>query len=101
MVKRVVVVIALLVAMSVLAMGEVKAYSPYDLNNDGVVDVRDIEIVAKHFGSWEGHPRWNPQVDFDKDGFITIIDVYIVAVHFGEDCPPDPMPSLRATAGKF
>ena len=38
-------------------------FNPYDINNDGVVDMLDISIAAYAFGSYPGHPRWNPLAD--------------------------------------
>jgi len=59
-------------------------FNPYDLDRDGRVDVSDVAIVGAAFGSYEGHPRWNPIADVDGDGQVTIIDMALVAEHFGE-----------------
>lgn len=59
-------------------------FNPYDLNRDGSVDVLDVAIVGAAFGSYPGHPRWNPVADVDGDGQVTIIDMALVAEHFGE-----------------
>jgi len=64
--------------------GYFRNVNPYDLNLDGKVDVLDVAIVGLAFGSYPGHPRWNPVADVDNDGFVTIIDVTLVAEHFGE-----------------
>ena len=37
--------------------------SAYDLNNDGIVDMKDIGIVGKAFGTSPGNPGWNPVAD--------------------------------------
>jgi len=66
-----------------------------DVNGDGTVDVLDIRIVAKAFGSmieddpdtsWDETETWNSEVDFIVDGKIDIFDVRIVAKHYGESC---------------
>ena len=54
-----------------------------DINGDGITDIRDIAIVAKAFGSYPGHPRWNPDADLDGDLRITIHDVYLVIQNYG------------------
>jgi hypothetical protein len=59
-------------------------FNPYDINQDGVVDITDIAIVAMAFGSYPGHERWNPDADVNDDGYVDIIDMTLVAQHFGE-----------------
>jgi hypothetical protein len=54
-----------------------------DINNDGKVDIKDIAIVARAFGSYPGHPRWNPDADLYQDLQIDIRDIAIVASCFG------------------
>lgn len=56
----------------------------YDINKDGKIDILDVALVASAFGSYPGHPRWNPDVDLNGDSKIDIRDIAIVAVHFGE-----------------
>ena len=53
----------------------------WDINNDGVVDIRDLVLVANNFG--EGTPAY-PKVDVNKDGKVNILDLLLVAAHFGE-----------------
>jgi|Deesub1362A_J573_1020465.scaffolds.fasta_scaffold04359_2 hypothetical protein len=59
-------------------------FNPYDINQDGIVDIWDIAIVAMAFGSYPGHERWNPDADVNDDGYVDIIDMTLVAQHFGE-----------------
>jgi len=54
-----------------------------DLNNDGKVDISDCAVSSAAFGSFPGHPRWNPVADIDKDGFVNIFDVALVCQNFG------------------
>ncbi len=54
-----------------------------DINGDGKVDIKDVAIVAKAFGSYPGHYLWNPDGDFNQDGKIDIRDLVIVAKNFG------------------
>lgn len=62
----------------------------WDLNGDGKIDMRDIGISAKAFGSVPGNPLWNPIADitgivpFVPDGKVDMRDVSLVARHFGE-----------------
>lgn len=67
--------------------------SPYDLNKDGHIDILDIRIVAKAFGSaavddpetpWDETLNWNPIADVNADGLVNIFDLRLVAKHYGE-----------------
>jgi len=66
--------------------GTVKIKLPGDLNGDGKVDMLDIAIIAKAFGSWPGHPRWNPAADITEDGIVDMRDVGLAAKNFGITC---------------
>jgi hypothetical protein len=63
---------------------EVKKFLPTDLNQDGIVNIIDIAIVARAFGSRPGDPNWNATADMDKNGWINIIDVATVARDYGK-----------------
>jgi len=58
-----------------------------DLNGDGQVNIIDVAISAKAFGSYPGHERWNPNADMNDDDKINIVDVAIVAKQFGQKDP--------------
>jgi len=55
-----------------------------DLNNDGKVDILDIAIVAKAFGTQPGDEDWNEIADMDKNGEINILDIAAVAKDYGK-----------------
>lgn len=61
-----------------------------DLNSDGVVDIKDIALVALAFGSQQDYPDWNPRADITgpeylvPDGKVDIRDIAVIAIHFGE-----------------
>lgn len=54
---------------------------------DGKVDMRDIGAAASAFGSYPGHPRWNPVADINQDNKVDMRDIGTVARHFGETDP--------------
>ena len=58
---------------------------PWDINNDGVVDIRDLVLVSSSFGEEAPAP---PKVDVNKDGNVNILDLILVAAHFGESSTP-------------
>lgn len=57
-----------------------------DINDDGIVNIQDIVIVALAFGSRPGDHNWNPIADLNQDGIVNIVDIVMVAIHFGETC---------------
>jgi thermitase len=54
-----------------------------DINDDGRVDITDVSLVAKAFGSNPTRGRWNPICDLNGDGRVDIQDVARVARNFG------------------
>ncbi len=54
--------------------------TPWDVNNDGRVNILDLTFVASHFG--EDNPP--PAADVNGDGKVNILDLTTVASHFGE-----------------
>ncbi|MDE0682416.1 MAG: sulfatase-like hydrolase/transferase [Candidatus Poribacteria bacterium] len=58
---------------------------PWDINNDGIVDIQDLVLVSNSFGvETSDHPK----VDVNKDGSVDIIDLLLIATHFGESNNP-------------
>jgi hypothetical protein len=66
--------------------GKVKINMFADINGDGVVDIKDIVLLTKAFGSQPGHPRWNPDADLDNDDKVSIVDLMLVLKNFGKTC---------------
>ncbi len=58
-----------------------------DLNGDGKVDIRDIAIAVLAFGSYPGHPRWNPVADVNKDDKVDTRDIALIVNNFGRRYP--------------
>ena len=54
---------------------------PWDINNDGVIDIQDLFLVANSFGT---ETFEYPKVDVNRDGSVDIVDLLLVAAHFGE-----------------
>jgi len=53
------------------------------VNEDCVVDVRDLTIVGQHFGEEFISPPY-PRYDVNADGVVDVSDTTIVGQHFGE-----------------
>lgn len=71
--------------MSVLAsLAEVvDSYRTPDVNGDGIVDMKDIGICCKAYGSDPTDPRWNVNTDINKDGIIDMKDLGRIVKAFG------------------
>jgi hypothetical protein len=61
-----------------------------DTNCDGKVDLKDYYSIAKAYGSYPGHPRWNPAADIVSDGKIDLKDIYTCARAYGWTRDPNP-----------
>lgn len=57
----------------------------YDTNGDGKIDLTDVLAVAIAYGSYPGHPKWNPVCDFNQDNKIDLSDYLGVALNYGHD----------------
>jgi hypothetical protein len=57
---------------------------PGDVNDDGVVNILDLRIVANAYGSKRGDARWNSNADLNGDGKVDIRDLRILAAHYGQ-----------------
>ena len=57
-----------------------------DLNDDGIIDVRDVDILIDHWGTDDslcdiGPMPWG-------DGVVDVQDLIVLAEHFFEEFPP-------------
>ena len=60
--------------------------APWDVNNDGTVNILDLVSVAGQFGQ-SGDDL---DGDVNDDGTVNILDLVTVAGHFGETVPAAP-----------
>jgi hypothetical protein len=60
---------------------------PGDLNSDGVVDIRDLRIVAAAYGTTPGEKGWNPLADPGHYGVVNIYDLVLVSKNMGRTAP--------------
>jgi len=61
------------------------SYLRGDINHDGVVDIHDLLILARAYGSTPGAPNWNPGADLNKDGIVNLLDLQILANNYGKN----------------
>jgi hypothetical protein len=57
-----------------------------DLNGDGKVNLIDYFEATLAFGSFPGHPHWDPAADLDRNLKINLVDIFKVAINFGKSC---------------
>src|SRR3990170_2752885 len=60
----------------------------YDFDGDGIVNIKDVDLVVALFGKERGDLGFNEKYDFDYDGAITGGDINTMVYHIGETCPP-------------
>lgn len=78
-----VILVVALSTFSILALHIASASNPGDINGDGVVDGKDLIVVAKALGAYPSHPRWNSIADVNHDNEVDGADMIIVAENFG------------------
>lgn len=55
-----------------------------DVNNDHVVNIVDVSLVACSYNSHLGEENWNIVCDLNNDEVIDILDITLVAVDYGK-----------------
>jgi hypothetical protein len=57
---------------------------PGDINGDSQVNLSDLVLLARAYGSRPPDPNWNPDADLNEDGIIGLADLVILARHYGQ-----------------
>jgi len=60
---------------------------PGDLNSDGIVNIFDLRMAARAFGSRPDDPYWDPRADLNCDDKINIYDLVLVSKNYGRTAP--------------
>jgi len=63
---------------------QVRGRASPDVNDDGFVDIRDLAMIARAYGSSIGNERYDAKVDLDENGLVDVRDIAICARVFGE-----------------
>jgi len=61
---------------------------PGDINGDGKVNLSDLVLFAKAYGSKPGDPNWNPAADINGHGKVDLSDLVTLAQHYGQTYNP-------------
>jgi hypothetical protein len=54
-----------------------------DVNFDGKVDMSDIGLILRAYGTKKGDPKWNPIYDLNSDEKVDMSDIGIILRNFG------------------
>jgi parallel beta-helix repeat protein len=55
-----------------------------DVNNDGVVGLSDLVLLAKAYSSKPEDLNWDPYADFDRNFKVGLTDLVALALHYGQ-----------------
>jgi len=58
-----------------------------NVNGDFKVDIKDLVLLIKAYGSYPDHPKWNPNADINNDNKVDIKDLVLLIKHYGEHYP--------------
>jgi hypothetical protein len=57
-----------------------------DINKNGTVDILDLRVLARIYGSQEGDNNYDSHYDFDQNGVINILDLRRISSQYGQTC---------------
>ncbi|MEM2129109.1 MAG: CARDB domain-containing protein, partial [Candidatus Bathyarchaeia archaeon] len=60
---------------------------PGDIDGNLKVQLADLVILAKAYGSKLGDPKWNPNADMDGSGIVGLSDLVVLAKNYGKSYP--------------
>jgi hypothetical protein len=59
-----------------------------DVNGDGAVDIKDLELWDAAYGSKPGDPNWNPQADINGDNIVDKEDGILIIQNYKSSLQP-------------
>jgi hypothetical protein len=59
---------------------------PGDANGDCIVNIFDLAIVGRAYGTHPGDPYWDVRADVNWDGVIGILDLATVGINYRSTC---------------
>lgn len=67
----------------------IASFHPADFNNDLVLDIFDVVMIAVEYGKTIGDPDWDPVFDLAEPyGVIDILDIIVLARSYGDEYIP-------------
>ncbi len=68
----------------------------FDLNKDGIVDQKDLEILERIIVGLVNDPTLVAQADFNGDGRVNVLDITTLERYIADNPPPQPhVPPLK------
>ncbi|MFH1170934.1 MAG: CARDB domain-containing protein [bacterium] len=79
---------------------EFRARECPDIDENGVVNLGDLTIFGRSFGTYAGDATYNPEADFDQDGMVGVVDKAILSDAFNHPDRTSPycLPFSSGTA---
>jgi len=74
------------IANNEFVYGEINVRLMGDIDDNGGIDMRDVGIACRAFGSFPGDLEWSFEVDLDQNGLVDLRDIAMVLVNFGKTC---------------
>jgi len=59
-----------------------KIFYPWDVNQDGIINIIDIYYVVLHWMETPASPEWYERADVNKDDIVNVLDIIAVAQHW-------------------
>ena len=60
------------------------ATHPWDINQDGKVDYKDLAMLGAVYGTAAGDPGFNAKADINQDSKVDYKDLAMLGAHYGE-----------------
>jgi len=74
-------------ADNTLADGVVYVGIPGDVDGNGKVEIKDLLLLAKAYGTNPHSPNWKPNLDVNSDDKVDIKDILMAAKNYGKTDP--------------
>ena len=58
-----------------------------DIDGNGVVEIKDLVLLAQAYGSKPGDPNWNSSADLNNSQVVDLLDLVTLAQHYGKHYP--------------
>lgn len=57
---------------------------PGDINGDDTVDIFDLALLGRAYGSTPGAPNWNAEADLNQDNIVNVVDLAFLGENHGK-----------------
>ena len=71
---------------------------PGDVDQNGFVDLADLQLLLAAYGTTPGDSDWNAGADFNYSGTVNLADLQLLLANYGTSIPPANMVDVPAGA---